>query len=575
MRILFIEDSPGHVRSLRKYLTEAGAGRFEVTHERRISTGLDRLSEQNFDAVLLDLALPDSQGVDPVVRLRDVAKKIPLVVLTEVEDEALAVRLTQAGVQDYLVEGQVTGPLLMRSLRDAAERARMEEAVRESERRLQQLTDNTPAMVWITEPDASCTFLSKSWCEFTGQTPETGLGFGWLDVVHPDDRTATHGIFLAANAKQEAFRLDYRLRRADGEYRWCIDAGRPRFDDHGTFLGYIGFVMDITERKKLEQLEAGQRHVLELIAKDAALPTVFEALIRMIEEQSVTRMVASILLVDADGVHLRSGAAPSLPEAYNRAIDGIAVGPSAGSCGTSAYRRRPVYVSDIATDPLWADFAALALPHNLRACWSTPILSSTGRLLGTFAMYYPDVREPNEQDLRLVAMATRTAAIAIERSQAEQALRESEARYRGIVDQSIGGIAETDLTGRFTTVNDRYCEITGYSRDDLVGRMRLQDMMHPDDLPHGLLRQVTTQGTAFEIERRYIRKDGSLVWVHNSVSVIRNAAGQAQSLVAVSIDISKRKWAEEERNKQELLISLMLSTGLGCIKRVAADGTLL
>ncbi len=454
-----------------------------------------------------------------------------------------------------------------------------EEALRHSHQQYKSLVETIDGIVWEADP-VTLRFL------FVSPQAERLLGFPkqlwldeptfWVDHVHAEDRERTLLCRRDSTAKKQNHECEYRMVAADGRIVWIRDIGTV-VTEGDRVIGLKGIMVDITEHRKWEQLEADQKRALELIAKDAPLSTVFEALVGMIEEQSAARMVASILLVDADGAHLYSAAAPSLPEAYNRAIDGIAIGPNAGSCGTAAYRRRPVYVSDIATDPLWEDFAALALSHDLRACWSTPILSSTGRLLGTLAMYYPQVREPNAEDLRLVEVATRMAAIAIERRRAEEALRESEARYRGIVSQSVGGIAETDMTGRFTTVNGRYCEITGYSRDELVGRMRMQDITHPDDLSHGLalLGQLIAQGTAFDIEKRYIRKDGSLVWVHNSESVIRNAAGNAQSLVAVSIDISKRKRVEEERNKQELLISLMLNTGPGCITRVAADGTLL
>ncbi|MBI5672906.1 MAG: response regulator [Nitrospirae bacterium] len=120
IHILLIEDNPGDVRFLRECLVEGGAGRFELTHVDRLSTGLERLADASFDAVLLDLSLPDSQGLATLVRVHAAARKVPLVVLTGVEDEALGIRLVQAGAQDYLVKGQVTGPLLSRSLRYAA-----------------------------------------------------------------------------------------------------------------------------------------------------------------------------------------------------------------------------------------------------------------------------------------------------------------------------------------------------------------------------------------------------------------------------------------------------------------------
>ncbi len=125
-------------------------------------------------------------------------------------------------------------------------------------------------------------------------------------------------------------------------------------------------------------------------------------MVQTVERQSSTQMLGSILLLDTDGLHLRHGAGARLPAAYNKAIDGIEIGPEAGSCGTAAHTKQPVYVSDIATDPLWANFKNLALSHGLRACWSTPIFSSTGAVLGTFAMYYPQPREPHDKDLKQV-----------------------------------------------------------------------------------------------------------------------------------------------------------------------------
>jgi len=128
----------------------------------------------------------------------------------------------------------------------------VELSLRESERRFRNMADHAPVMVWVTDANSSCSFLSKSWYEFTGQTPETGLGFGWLNAVHPDDRQYAHKAFLAANDRRESFRLDYRLRRHDGEDRWVIDSVAPRFDVRGDFFGYIGSVLDITERKYAE-----------------------------------------------------------------------------------------------------------------------------------------------------------------------------------------------------------------------------------------------------------------------------------------------------------------------------------
>lgn len=136
---------------------------------------------------------------------------------------------------------------------ESIERARTVKNLRESEARFRNMADNAPVMIWITDADANCSYLSQSWYKFTGQTAETASGLGWLDAVHPDDGERTGKIFLEANEKREPFRLEYRLRRADGEYRWAIDSAQPRFSDASEFLGYIGSVIDISERKRVEE----------------------------------------------------------------------------------------------------------------------------------------------------------------------------------------------------------------------------------------------------------------------------------------------------------------------------------
>jgi len=161
--------------------------------------------------------------------------------------------------------------------------------------------------------------------------------------------------------------------------------------------------------------------VLELAVADRPLAESLGALIKIVESTSKTGVLGSILLLDGDGRHLHTGAAPSLPELYCAAIDGGEIGPCAGSCGTAAFTGKPVFVNDIASDPLWEEYAEFAVACGLRACWSTPIITSGRKVLGTFAMYHREPREATIRDLAMVDLVTQTAALVIDRKRAQEA----------------------------------------------------------------------------------------------------------------------------------------------------------
>ena len=193
---------------------------------------------------------------------------------------------------------------------------------------------------------------------------------------------------------------------------------QPLRDAGGGLSGIFVQGHNVSEDKRSEELRSAHNKVLELAIGDSPLERTLGELIRIVESTSRTGVLGSILLLDQDGKHLRHGAAPSLPQPYMEAIDGAEIGPCAGSCGTAAFTAEPVFVSDIAEDPLWADFKDVALPHGLRACWSIPILTRGRKVLGTFAMYHREPREPTVRDLALVDLITQTAALVIDREQA-------------------------------------------------------------------------------------------------------------------------------------------------------------
>lgn len=173
-------------------------------------------------------------------------------------------------------------------------------------------------------------------------------------------------------------------------------------------------------KQHASEIDTAKERIEEMIESGAPVHDVLEHLVRTVESLTHSGMVGSILILDDSGRHLLHGAGPSLPNPYNEAINGIEIGPDVGSCGTAAFCDRTVAVFDIANNPLWANFKDLALQYGLRACWSTPIHSSEGKVIGTFANYYKVVRDPSPTDQALTDMITHTAAKAIEHDKARK-----------------------------------------------------------------------------------------------------------------------------------------------------------
>src|SRR6266478_6046073 len=221
------------------------------------------------------------------------------------------------------------------------------------------------------------------------------------------------------------------------------------------------------ERKRAEALLSEEKRLLEMIAKGNSLSMVLDALCRLVEELSKGSL-SSILLLDPDGKRLWHGAAPSLPKSYIDAIDGGFIGPAVGSCGTAAYRKESIIVTDIAQDPLWADYRDLALPHGLRACWSTPVLASDGRVLGTFAIYSREPRSPTPQQQNIIEQITDLASIAIERKRAEEE-RQAHLWFLESMDQVNRAIQGTnDLEQMMSDVLDTLLTVLQCDRAWLV-----------------------------------------------------------------------------------------------------------
>ncbi|MCB1607520.1 MAG: EAL domain-containing protein [Xanthomonadales bacterium] len=298
------------------------------------------------------------------------------------------------------------------------------------------------------------------------------------------------------------------------------------------------YFSDVSVRRRKEQLEIGLNAILAEVAAQQPLVRSLEQ-IALLYEQLNPGAVCSLLLLDAEGGRIIHGAAPSLPEAYNQAIHGLSIGEGQGSCGTAAWRRERVVVSDIAGDPLWTEFRFLAQANNLAACWSTPIFGSGNRVLGTFAVYYRTRREPDPGDLATIDQMQAIAAIAIDSDTLIRRARERDYFFQ--MSTEINCILDT-RGERIVQSNRKFSEVSGYSASELRARHYLE-FVHPEDQPIALAAVADLRasgGPVHDITFRLRCRDGSLRWVQ-----WESVAGADGMAFAVGRDITERRQAQQ------------------------------
>ncbi len=304
--------------------------------------------------------------------------------------------------------------------------------------------------------------------------------------------------------------------------------------------------------RRLHESEAGliqrsaelvhQNAVLEMINHNAELPDILEMLAQLVEIHH-PEMLCAILLLDQDGKHLRHGAAPNLPDFYNQAVDGLAIGEGVGSCGTAAYRGERVIVEDIRAHPYWGNGRELALRANLQSCWSQPIKDHGGQVLGTFAVYHRHPAIPQPAEIMLIESYAALAALAIERTRTAEALHLHDAA----LNFAANAIIITDLQGGIVWANHAFSELTGYGAAEAIGQHcgELVKSGHHDQRSYDEMLQTLLCGKTWHGEMVCRRKDGTLYNDETTITPVRDQNGEITHFIALKRDITARKISEE------------------------------
>ncbi len=459
------------------------------------------------------------------------------------------------------------------TMMDITEPKRTEEALRRSEGYLAQAQRLTQSGSWAWNVRTGTRLWSQETYRIFGYDPEK-VEPTWSDIVervHPEDRAAILQKAEMETTLKEDSEFDFRIVLPEGTIKHLHSIAHPVIGESGKITEIVGTLMDVTERVRVEALRDGESRILEMIARDAPLEETLDKLVRVMEAQ-FAGLLCSVLLLDEDGQHVRHGAGPSLPKAYTDAINGLCIGPKAGSCGTAMYRREPVVVTDILKDPLWDNYRGLAERYGLRACWSTPILSHSGKAMGSFAMYYREPRSPSPAESDALEMATHLAGILLERKLTHEQLQRSEAYLAEAQRLTHTGSWAYKPGGTPLYWSEETFQIWGFDpQQGAPDRQTVLLRVHPDDCDRVRERseKAVQAKTDWYEEFRIVLPDGTLKHIHSIGHMVFSASGDLIEVVGSHIDVTERKRAEEERERLR-----QLEAELAHINRVTTMGEL-
>ena len=365
-----------------------------------------------------------------------------------------------------------------------------------------------------------------------------------LGALHPEDRSWAERIAQSLMLKADRCYYECRLVDSSGDVRWISVSGCSE-GEGGRIKRLYGVTQDITERKRAEAVAKGQRRALELAVTGAPLESILELLCRLSEEQASGGLQASIMLLDPEGC-LTLAAAPTLPPEYCKAIDGLVTGPVAGSCGTAAFLAESIVTTDIEHDERWAQFAHLALPHGLQACWSVPLLSPNGLVQGTIALYCREKRGPSAWELESVTLLANTASLIIERYREAHERSRAELRFRSLVGATNAIVWTTSRNVQVFTPLPEWGSYTGFSSEQMKG-MGWLDAIHPDDgdVIDEFVMRMRKENQPLQTEVRLRRADGEFREMALHAVPILDDTGAVKEWAGSYTDITERNQSEQ------------------------------
>jgi PAS domain S-box-containing protein len=555
IRILLIEDNPGDARLLRELLAAKDGASFDLEHEDRLSTALARLAQGDIDVILLDLSLPDSQGLDGLNKICAQAPKVPIVVLSGLSDEAVAINAVQEGAQDYLVKGSVDSDSLVRSLHYAIERQRLRVALRESESRYRLLADNVADVIWTADLRGRINYVSPSVKNFLGYTVDETVKLEMKDILTSDSAEQAKRLIRDQIVlwnpwiKHTPLSLTLEHIRKDGSTLWSEARLSFLCNEKGIITGILGVTREITERIKAEEALRDSQTRYRLLADNAV-----DVIWTMDMKEQITY------------------ASPSAKRLFGYSVDEImALKIRELLTPASAETARKAMVEEMTMKEAGsqASHRSLLLEHVHKdgSTFWTEVMMSFLR---------------NEQG-ELIGVQGMTRDIT-ERRKAEEALRESEQRYRLLAENVKDIIWTRDMNLKLTYTSPSVYDISGYSVDEVMS-MSLEESMTPASLE--LVRPILAKVLASEgkgqgdlpevvvLEVELLRKDGSITPVEMKVNMLHDSAGRPTGFLGVTRDITERKKAQEALSESQEELQAIFDSSMNGIALLDLEGRLI
>ncbi|MBD2180207.1 PAS domain S-box protein [Planktothrix sp. FACHB-1355] len=435
----------------------------------------------------------------------------------------------------------------------------------ESENRFRLMADTAPVMIWTSGADKLCNYFNQVWLEFTGRHLEQEQGYGWWEGVYPKDRQQCLDTYVKAFDTRQKFEIEYRLRRADGKYRWILNTGVPRYYPDGSFAGYIGSAIDITDRKLSEAALKSANEVLEIKVKERTAQ--LNHTISLLKEEIKERRRVEEALRQSEkrfrSIVDQAGDAFFVQDGEGKIID-----VNQQACDSLGYTRAELFNLSV------SDFEVSIQLEEMKKTWQQIVLGETHTVNGIYrrkdgATFPVEVRLSKVEwggDRYILAIARDIT----DRQQVEQVLRETEERFLSLLKALPVGIFRTDPQGNCLYVNDRWSDITGLSLEVAQGEGWAQ-AIHEDDRERVYREWYESAQTnsPFKSEYRFVRSDGLVTWVLGQ-SVPEMGAEGVISYVGTLTDISDPKRVEEERDRYfNLSLDMICTAGFdGYLKQL-------